>query len=111
MLRNSIIAPENRINISQAYCEFEIKDRKLSTQNSLLWGDNIAISATGYMDFDGNLYFTMENKFTQSPIDEAKNWQTSLRNTIIRLGKALGKARLRGTISKPEWIFDYFDNE
>ena len=110
MLRNSIINPKNRVNISEAYGEFKIKDRKISTGNTSLWGENIAIITTGNMDFNGNLDFTMENKFTQTPIEEAENWQTSIRNTIIRFGKALGKARLKGTISNPKWEFDYYVN-
>ena len=111
ILRDKIIAPENRVNISRAYGEFTIKNRQISTDNAVLLGDNIAISGTGHMDFDGSLDFTLENKFTQAPIEEADNWQTNLRNTIIRFGKALGKAKLKGTIQEPKWMFDYFNNE
>jgi hypothetical protein len=111
ILRDTMIAPENRVNISQAYGEFTIKNRRISTHNALLWGNNIAIYGDGHMDFDGTIDFTLENKFTQSPIQQVGNWQTTLRDTIIRFGKALGKARLKGTLQKPEWKFDYFDNE
>ena len=108
MLRNKIISPKNRVNIAQAYGEFDIKDRKISTRDASLLGENIAIIATGNVDFDGNLDFLIENKFIQTPIEEVENWQTSIRNTIIRVGKALGKAHLKGTISNPKWDFDYF---
>ncbi len=108
ILSGAIIAPENRVDITQAYAEFVISGGKIQTKNATLWGDNIAVLGQGYMDFSGNLDFALENKFLESSPSLIPNWQSSLRDSLIRFGKALGNARLKGTISKPKWEFDYF---
>jgi hypothetical protein len=110
ILRGTIMATDD-LNIRNAYAEFAIRNRRLTTRNAIMWGSNIAISAEGSVGFDGKLDLIVENKFLDSPVEEIENWQTALRNTLIRFGKALGKARLRGTVTDPKWEFDYFPRD
>ena len=59
------------------------------------------------MDFDGNLDFTFQNQFQDPGSEENENWQNMLRTSIVKFGRSISKARLRGTIKEPEWDFEY----
>ncbi|RKY41159.1 MAG: hypothetical protein DRP85_06975 [Candidatus Makaraimicrobium thalassicum] len=105
----NILSRARVVNISRAYTDFDIKDRKITTDNLTLQGEDIAITAKGYVDLDGNLDFAVQNQFRQPAEEDDEDWQMSLRNTIVQFGKVISKGRLTGTIKKPKWKFEYFD--
>ena len=101
-VRNTL--PENkRINITQAYVDFEVRDEKIITDDLTFLGDEIYVSGSGHMYFNGDLDFEFENYFREGYSEESDDWQITLRNTIINIGKAITKTRLRGNIRSPEW--------
>ena len=96
--------PKGRVgNITEAYVDFEIDDQKISTDDLTFMGEDVSITAQGYMDFDGNLNFFFQNELRDPSDEEDEDWQVSLRNTIINLGKLISKVRLTGTIKDPVW--------
>ena len=98
-----------KIKITQAYADFEIKDRKLITGDLTFWGEDIYITSEGYVDFDGNLDFSFENQFRDPSSDEDREWPVELRNAIVSFGKKISRARLSGTVSDPKWDFEYIN--
>lgn len=90
------------VNINHAYMDFDIENRKLTTDNLTFLGDNIYVHSEGYLDFDGTLDFSFENRFREAP-SEDEGWQVALRNSMIYVGKFIKKSRLYGTIQNPEW--------
>ncbi len=109
-IQNTLLT-KTRVTINQAYMDFEIKNRRITTNNLTFVGESIYVSSEGYMDFDGNLNFTFQNKFREiiPETEEEDDWQIMLRNTIVRFGKLISKARLRGTIKDPKWDFEYLN--
>ncbi|MCK4463571.1 MAG: hypothetical protein KAU58_04605 [Candidatus Omnitrophica bacterium] len=95
------------IEISSGSCDFVIENRKIITDNLLLWGDILNIKARGYIDFDKNLNFDVENEFKEIG-REAEDWQKAIVEIVTGFGKFIGRARLAGTLSKPKWKFEYF---
>ena len=96
------------VEISGGACDFIIKDRKIMTDNLLLWGNTLNIKARGYIDFDKNLNFDVENELKEMSGTE-KDWQKAITGIIAGVGKFMGEARLTGTLSKPKWEFKYFN--
>jgi len=102
------IFPElNRIDITRGSCNFMIADRKISTENLVLMGDVIGIYARGYMDFDKNLNFDIENELIKPEGTSDTDWQTTVRGMVINFGKFISKSRLGGTLEDPKWSFEY----
>ena len=105
----NVLTSINKITIYEASADLEIKDRKISTDNLIFMGDEIYITSEGYVDFDGNLDFSFQNQFKKQPPDRDEEWQIALRNAIVRFGKLISTARLKGTIKDPKWEFEYLD--
>ena len=97
------------IEISSGSCDFVIENRKIITDNLLLWGDILNIKARGYIDFDKNLNFEVENEFKEIP-EQAGDWQKAIVEIVAGFGKFIGRAHLTGTLSKPKWKFEYFSS-
>lgn len=96
-----------KIEITKGSCDFQIVNRKIITENLVLWGGIVNIYARGYIDFDKNLNFEVENEFVEPAKEEETSWQTSLQEMIIKFGKLFSKAHLTGTLEKPKWKFQY----
>ena len=96
-----------KIDITRGACDFYIANRKVITKNLVLWGDVISVHARGYVDFDTNLNFEIENKFIEPEKAQKGDWQTSIQEMIVRFGKMMGTAHLTGTLRKPKWKFEY----
>jgi hypothetical protein len=107
----NILPETKRVNINEASADFTIRDRKIMTDNLTFLGKEIYITSEGYMDFDGNLNFEFQNQFRESQEEEEQDedWQIFLRNAIVRFGKIMSRAHLRGTIKDPKWNFEYLD--
>ena len=97
------------IEISSGSCDFVIENRKIITDNLLLWGDILNIKARGYIDFDKNLNFDVENEFKEIS-EEIADWRKTIVEMVAGFGKFIGRARLVGTLSKPKWKFEYFSS-
>ena len=90
--------------IREASADFSISNRKIRSDNITFLGDDITINGWGYMDFDGNLNFDFEHKILDPEnANKDEEWQTTLRNVIVNLGKLIKKTHLGGTVSKPKW--------
>lgn len=96
-----------KIDITRGSCNFHVSDRRVMTENLVLWGNIISIHARGYIDFDRNLDFEVENKISETEEAEKLDWQTTLQEIIVGFGKLMGKARLTGTLENPKWKFQY----
>lgn len=107
----NIVPSIKKINIYEAYADFKIKDRHLSTDNMTFVGDSVSVLSKGSVDFDGRLDFSFHNNLREvRPDDEdADSWQTAIRDGILKFGRLISRARLRGTIKEPKWDFDYVD--
>ncbi|MDD5488933.1 MAG: AsmA-like C-terminal region-containing protein [Candidatus Omnitrophica bacterium] len=88
--------------INRAYADLTIKNKRIFTNDLTLQGDTISIIAHGSVGFDGGLDLVFENKIT-GPSEEEEDWQTTLRNTIVNLGKMISRTHLRGTLKDPKW--------
>ncbi len=97
---------KDTISITSASCDFDIKERKIMTDNLVLWGKEIYITSYGSMDFDGKLDFVFQNQFRDTYEGKPEGWQRDLRDAIVAFGKVISKARLYGTIKNPEWKFE-----
>jgi len=95
------------VEINAGTCDFFIRDRKIMTENLKLWGDILDISARGYIDFDKNLNFEVENQFKDAK-ETGEDWQNKLIEIMAGFGKFIGKAHLTGTMKNPKWKFEYF---
>jgi len=94
----------DQMRITGGYLDFDIRDRKILTDDLTLMGDELSITGKGSLDFDGKLDFS----FTQEvrvPIELSRDddWQTTFRNVLIKAGKMIKKARLTGTLDDPKW--------
>ena len=107
-LQTNVFTDLKKIDITEATADFYIANRKIATENLILWGDTIIIHAYGYVDFDKRLNFDIENEFVEPEETEEEDWQASLQEAIAQFGKIMSKARLTGTLDKPEWKFEYF---
>jgi hypothetical protein len=95
-----------KVNIRAGSADFYIRNRRLTTDNLTLSGDMIGIYARGYVDFDKNLDFEVENKIL-SEASGGDDWQAGLQQIIMQFGKMISKARLTGTLENPKWKFEY----
>ncbi|MDD4013212.1 MAG: AsmA-like C-terminal region-containing protein [Candidatus Omnitrophica bacterium] len=96
-----------KVNINDLSMSFNVRDRRLSTHDLKLLGRAFLVTAEGYMDFDGKIDFFLKNELREPVPDENSSWQISLRNAISGMGKNLGRARVRGTFSDPQWSFEF----
>ncbi|UCD55659.1 MAG: hypothetical protein JSV93_02405 [Candidatus Omnitrophota bacterium] len=96
-----------KINITGGSCNFRIADRRVSTNNLVLWGEIVSIHARGYIDFDKNLNFEIENRFLEPEETGLSDWEKTLQDMISKFGKLMSRARLTGTLNKPKWKFEY----
>ncbi|MDP8298770.1 MAG: AsmA-like C-terminal region-containing protein [Candidatus Tantalella remota] len=94
---------DTRENIEQAFMDFEIKDRHITTDDLTFLSDDMYITSEGYVDFDGNLDFNFQSFIRDTDPQEDEDWQTAIRNTVINLGKFVSKSRLSGTVKDPVW--------
>ncbi|MBF0494085.1 MAG: hypothetical protein HQL28_03020 [Candidatus Omnitrophica bacterium] len=103
----SIFTPDEVVKINAFTGDFTIRDSAASTTDSILWGNGLCILAQGQADFAGKLDFSFENIVIDPTLEsaQAKN-KTELRDSIVKMGKSAGKARLKGTVKKPAWSFD-----
>ena len=95
------------VDITKGKCDFVVKKRKIKTNNLVLWGDVVSINAKGYIDFDTNLNFEVENEFVEPDPTKPGDWQTDLQELISTVGKFVSKAYLTGTLENPKWKFQY----
>jgi len=102
-----IFTPTQGININSASASLNIRDEKITTDDMTLWGEDIYITAHGYVDFDGKLDFYFQNQFRDPESEDNETWQNILRTSIVKFGKSVSKARLTGTIKEPKWDFEY----
>jgi len=104
------VFPElKKVNITGGSADILIANRRLSTDNLTLTGDAIGIYAKGYIDFDKNLAFDVENKIMAlEKSGDGNGWQTNIQSLIVQFGKMISKARLTGTLKDPKWKFEYF---
>ncbi|MCQ9207516.1 MAG: AsmA family protein [Omnitrophica bacterium] len=101
------VFPELRkVNITGGSADFYVANRRVMTDNLVLTGEAISISARGYIDFDKNLDFEVENKISQN-LTGGGGLQGSLQDIVVQFGKFISKARLTGTLDKPKWKFEY----
>jgi len=105
----NIMTSINKITIYEAKADFKVKDRKISTDNLVFMGNEVYITSEGYVDFDGNLDFSFQNQFRDQPPGQDEEWQIALRNAIVRFGKLISRAKLKGTVKDPKWEFEYVD--
>ncbi|NQU94768.1 MAG: hypothetical protein HQ549_00865 [Candidatus Omnitrophica bacterium] len=103
------LIPElKKVEITQGSTDFYIKDGRVLTDNLVLWGETVSIHAKGYIDFNGNLDFDVENKVAEPEnIKDLEDWQAGLQEAIVQFGKMMSSARLTGTLQKPKWKFEY----
>ncbi len=106
----NIIPAFQKIIITSAIGSFNIRDRKFITKDLVLSGGDIFIFGDGYMDFDGNLNFTAENRILPPDTEKDEEWYTAVRNFVTNVGKVISKAHLKGTLSKPRWEMEYFSH-
>ncbi len=57
----------------------------------------------GKAESKNSFCYWLENELRDPSDEEDEDWQVSLRNTIINLGKLISKVRLTGTIKDPVW--------
>ncbi len=89
--------------ITDAYVDFDILDKKIATEDLTLLGREIAITASGTVDFEENLDMTFENEIRPRDPEDVKEWHEKLRDSIITFGKHIRRTRLTGTLREPEW--------
>lgn len=101
------VFPElKKVNIKAGAADFYVANRRLTTENLVLAGDIVGIYARGYVDFDRNLYFDVENQI-RPDASGGDEWQAGLQQMMAEFGKMISKARLTGTLEKPKWKFEY----
>ncbi|MFH1665522.1 MAG: AsmA-like C-terminal domain-containing protein [Candidatus Omnitrophota bacterium] len=103
----NIIPAFKKIEITSASAALKIEDRKLLVEDLEMLGGEIDILGSGYVDFDGNLNISFENRLTAPDYASEENWQISIRNFITTFGKTVSKAYLRGTVKDPKWEMEY----
>ena len=98
-----------RVDITDGSCDLYIKNRKISTDNLILFSKVMSINAKGYMDFDTNLDFEVSNELLEPEggAKEESDWQRSLQDLMMGVGKMISKAYLTGTLKNPQWKFEY----
>ena len=102
------VFPElKKVSIQDASCDFTIENRKIMSNNIVLEGESVGIYGKGYMDFDTNLNFEVENQIAGPEQGAGEDWQTNLQQMIVQVGKIASKAYLTGTLTKPKWKFQY----
>ena len=102
------VVPElKKVNIKSGSADFYIHNRRVITDNLTLSGDAVGITAKGYLGFDRNLNFDVENKILLEEGKGGDDWQRGLQSLIVNFGKMISRARLTGTLEKPKWKFEY----
>jgi uncharacterized protein involved in outer membrane biogenesis len=96
-----------KINITSAWATFDIDDRKIVTDDLVLAGNDICIVSEGFMGFDGKLDFSFVNELIEPETETEENWPDSIRNFVTSFGKAVSRAKLKGTVKKQKWEFEY----
>jgi len=102
--------PDEVLKISAASADFEISDRKITTDDLILWGEDLFIKSRGYMDFNGSLDFTFENRWRDSVSTGNSSLSDMIRTGLVNFGRSLGKARLTGTLNDQIWSFETSPN-
>ena len=107
----SQISGLKQIEITSGSATFYVLNKKIITENLAIWGDVISIQAKGYLGFDKELNFEVENKMNKpkAPQEDVPDWQVGLQEVLIGMGKFLAKSYLTGTLDKPKWKYQYFD--
>ena len=96
-----------KIDITSAWATFDIKDSKITTEDLVLAGNDICIASEGYMGFDGKLDFSFVNELIEPETETEESWSDSIRNFITSFGKSVSRAKLKGTVKKQKWEFEY----
>ena len=102
-----IFDPGHTVIIDSASATFNIEDKKITTDDLVFDGKEIYITGQGYMDFDGNLDFLFKNQFKAQDQAQGEGWQNFIKTAIVEFGQEISTARLKGTIKKPKWDFQY----
>ncbi|NQT23056.1 MAG: hypothetical protein HQ579_06440 [Candidatus Omnitrophica bacterium] len=110
VLRGMLPALKN-VDIRGGACDFVIQKRKIMTENLILWGDALNIKARGYIDFDKNLNFAVENEIKEVDDKTSEGWRKTIVEMMSSVGKMIGKAYLTGTLDKPKWKFEYLGGD
>ncbi|UCB57065.1 MAG: hypothetical protein JSV30_00255 [Candidatus Omnitrophota bacterium] len=103
---NVLRLPElGKIEFKEASGNFRIGQQAISTEDFKIASSSIVIYFKGYMDFAGNLSFTIQPTFSQSYLASTPSVGNILGILIDSTGTFLGEIEMKGTIKEPRYTF------
>jgi len=100
-----VVPGYKKIMLKEATGTFTVAEKKIVTDDLILWGDEASVLYGGSMGFDGSLDFRVENNFVEGLVNEKTDAGQSLSKFITGMGSFISEARLTGTIKKPKYEF------
>ncbi len=86
----------------EGFSNFEISDRKISTPDATLIGDDLSLVIVGNIDFDTNLDLIVTSSLSSEYEDEdsTKRVKTFV---LDKLGRLVGEVHVTGTLKEPKY--------
>ncbi|MBM3253188.1 MAG: DUF748 domain-containing protein [Candidatus Omnitrophica bacterium] len=90
------------IIFKEAFANFEITDRKISTSDALLTSDQLNLIISGLMDFDGNLDLVITTSFSRNFVN--KTASEKIKTLVLdSLGRLVGEVHVTGSLKEPKY--------
>jgi len=87
----------------EAAGNFDVGDRRVTTNDLTFYSDKANLTITGSADFDGNLDFLLNTNITQELIKGDSEAADIANLFLSEAGNYLGKVKITGTWSKPKY--------
>ncbi len=91
-----------KVVFKEAYCDFTIKNRTISTENLTLISNSISLKTKGSVDFNGNLNFVTNAELSKKSYESLGKGGQIVSVFFNTLGKYLMRIQTTGNISNPK---------
>ncbi len=100
-LINALLPKEfQSVNFTSGTMGFEVRERKVSTSNLTLFSEQVTLAGRGSIDFDQNIKFLIEPKFSEIALTESQSLRTPVAS-VMNIANQFVDMEMTGTLSKP----------
>ncbi len=90
------------IVFKEAFSNFEIANRKISTDDTLLTSDELTLLIRGFLDFSGNIDLTVTTSFEKNFVN--KTVGEKIKSFVLdSLGRFMGEIHITGSLKEPKY--------
>ena len=100
----TLLIPEfEDIVFTSATADFEIKDKRIRTQNLFMTGKMADLNGQGWVDFDKNIRLTISPKFKETEILRSKTYLKKGPSSLLSQADGYLTIKVSGTLDSPSY--------